>query len=296
MELRHLRYFVAVAEERGITRAAARLHVSQPPLSRQIRDLENELQAPLLDRSAKQIELTAAGKLFLKEARAVLRRMDEAVSRVKALPHGTTEEIRVGYSPSPTLELLPRVLKIFRKQHPRIRVLLLDLASDEIQTQLKTRKLDAALVVEPPLKRGSGLVFEPIKEMPIGIITASDGVLARRRSVTLGEVMRQPIVAFVHGGYPDYHHWLKGLIKHAGCRPRIVAHVDGAASLLAAVEAGQGIAFVPPAYSLSAGRRIKFVPIKPSAPPVVVGALLRRGHAPPPVEAFLSSLRLAAKV
>src|SRR5438046_10404983 len=99
MELRHLRYFVAVAEEQNVTRAAARLHVSQPPLSRQIRDLEDELSVALFDHGAKAVRLTEAGRVFLTEARAGLRRADEAVPTVKAVASGQHGELRVGHEP-----------------------------------------------------------------------------------------------------------------------------------------------------------------------------------------------------
>src|SRR5215475_8386666 len=110
MELRHLRYFVAVAEEQNVTRAAARLRVSQPPLSRQIRDLEEELGVTLFARSAKSVRLTEEGRLFLGEARAVLQRADEAVRTVRAMAGGTAGELLLGYAPSPTVEILPPLL------------------------------------------------------------------------------------------------------------------------------------------------------------------------------------------
>jgi LysR family transcriptional regulator, benzoate and cis,cis-muconate-responsive activator of ben and cat genes len=104
MQLRHLRYFIAVAEEQNVTRAAARLHVSQPPLSRQIRDLENELGISLFDRGAKAVRLTEAGRVFLVEAQAVLRRADQAVEMARAVASGQRGEIHVGYAPSLTVE------------------------------------------------------------------------------------------------------------------------------------------------------------------------------------------------
>ena len=121
MELRHLRYFVAVAEEQNVTRAAARLHVSQPPLSRQIRDLEEELGVALFNHGAKAVRLTEAGKMFLAEARAVLQRADEAVKAVKAVASGQRGEIHVGFAPSLTVEILPKALRHFQKSSPGVR-------------------------------------------------------------------------------------------------------------------------------------------------------------------------------
>src|SRR3984885_12178882 len=126
MELRHLRYFTAVGEEQNVTWAAARLHVSQPPLSRQIRDLEEELGVELFKRTAKSLELTEAGKIFLNEARAVLLRAEEAVQAVRSVAKGARGQVRVGYAPSLTVEILPRALKLFEQEHPGARVTLLD--------------------------------------------------------------------------------------------------------------------------------------------------------------------------
>src|SRR2546426_12713968 len=113
MELRHLRYFIGVAEEENVSRAALKLHVSQPALSRQIRDLEEELGFLLLERSAKSVRLTEAGRTFLAEARAVLQRTEEAVQAARAVATGS-EELHVGYAPSLTARILPATLRAFQ--------------------------------------------------------------------------------------------------------------------------------------------------------------------------------------
>src|SRR5262245_21153562 len=137
MELRHLRYFVAVAEEQNVTRAAARLHVSQPPLSRQIRDLEEELGVALFTRSARSVRLTEQGRVFLLEARAVLLRVEEAVRAVRATSGGERGELRLGYAPSPTVELLPAALGAFQQAAPKVRVILHDLSSEQLTAGLR---------------------------------------------------------------------------------------------------------------------------------------------------------------
>src|SRR6185436_7650292 len=148
MELRHLRYFVAVAEEQNVTRAAARLHVSQPPLSRQIRDLEGELGIALFEHGAKSVRLTEAGRVFLNEARAVLRRADEAVQMAKAVAQGQQGEIHVGFAPSLAVELLPRALRHFQEASPGVRVQLHDMSTREMLRGLREGKLHLALLVQ----------------------------------------------------------------------------------------------------------------------------------------------------
>src|SRR5215471_16280491 len=132
MELRHLRYFVAVAETENVTRAAHKLHVSQPGLSRQIRDLEDELGFPLLERTAKSVRLTAAGRVFLAEARAVLQRVESGVNAARAAALGANRELHVGYAPSPTARLLPLALRAFQAELPEVRVRLHDLSTEEM--------------------------------------------------------------------------------------------------------------------------------------------------------------------
>src|SRR5882757_1370217 len=158
MELRHLRYFVVVAEEQNVTRAAARLHVSQPPLSRQIRDLEEDLGVALFHHGAKAVRLTEAGRVFLSEARAVLQRADEAVQMAKAVAGGQRGEIHVGYAPSLTVEILPRALRFFQEANPGVRVQLHDLSTQEMLRGLRDRKLDVALLVRVSPKFLAGLV------------------------------------------------------------------------------------------------------------------------------------------
>lgn len=294
MELRHLRYFVAVAEAQSITRAAEQLHVSQPPLSRQIRDLEEELGAPLFERTTQDVRLTPSGHAFLKEAKAVLQRVSDAVHRFRMLAAHASGEVRVGYSPLPMVELVPRALRLLRKAAPQVRVSLLDLSSDENLTSVARRTLDLALVVRPP--RAHGLEFERLGELPIGIIVAPDHLLARRRSVTMTEALAEPLVTYIKNGYSDYHDWLRRILRPHSGRLRIAAEVDGAPSLVAAVEASQGIGFTPPTIAAAAGRRVRFLRLEPPVAPIEIGVVRRRGPQSAGAQAFIEALRAAAEI
>src|SRR6266542_467603 len=137
MELRHLRYFVAVAETENVSRAALKLHVSQPPLSRQIRDLEDELGVQLFERTGKSVNLTDAGRVFLREARMVLERTDEAVENVRAFAQTGETELHVGYSPLPGAQILPVVLRAFQQAMPDVHVRLHDWSNEQIAVGLR---------------------------------------------------------------------------------------------------------------------------------------------------------------
>src|SRR5215475_9514864 len=137
MELRHLRYFVAVAEEENVSRAALKLNVSQPALSRQIHDLEDELGFALLERTAKSVKLTEAGCTFLEEARSVIQLSQQAVRNARAVATGEHGQLRVGYAPSLTAIILPRALRAFQAEIPKARVVLLDLSTQEMLTQVR---------------------------------------------------------------------------------------------------------------------------------------------------------------
>src|SRR5207245_6460085 len=126
MELRHLRYFVGVAEMENVSRAALKLHVSQPALSAHIRDLEDELGFPLLKRTAKSVSLTEAGRAFLNEARAVLQRADEGVKKARAVATAGETDLHVGHSPTPFAEILPKTLQAFQRKMPNVHVRLMD--------------------------------------------------------------------------------------------------------------------------------------------------------------------------
>src|SRR5690242_15033311 len=150
VELRHLRYFVAVAEAENVSRASLKLHVSQPPLSRQIRDLEDELGFPLLRRTAKSVSLTQAGRTFLNEARAVLQRVEEGVKKARAVATAGETDLRVGYSPTPFARILPKTLRAFQKAMPKVRVRLHDWSNKDTLDGIRDGRLELGLITAPP--------------------------------------------------------------------------------------------------------------------------------------------------
>jgi DNA-binding transcriptional LysR family regulator len=271
MELRHLRYFVAVAEAENVSRAALKLHVSQPALSRQIRDLEDELGFLLLERSAKSVRLTEAGRVFLMEARAVLQRADDAVKAARAIATGGGE-LHVGYAPSLTARILPQTLRAFQAELPNVRVRLHDLSTEEMLAGLREGKLQIALVPRPRSAVLRGFRFEELVRDAICLAVALKHPLAGRRTVTLAEIAHEPLVSYSRKDYPDAHENLTSVFAASKSKPRIVEEHDSVSSLIAAVESGAGVAVVTQSLTCTAGPRLKLVPISPAPPALIVGA------------------------
>lgn len=270
MELRHLRYFVAVAEEENVTRAAARLNVSQPSLSRQIRDLEDEIGVELFQRTAKSLRLTEAGRVFLSEARSILFKVDAAITVVRATVGDAAGEVRIGYAPTPTGVLLPRLLQAFEKEAPGVRVRLQELSSAEMMNGLRTRKLDAALMVENADAKRKGFIFDVLHHDRAGALIPLTHPLAKRRRLRPEDLLDERLAVYSRKEYPDYHDWLRAIFGTRTKTLRIAEECDGASSLITAVHAKGLVAVVAESIRPIAGTRAAFVPVA-SAPPIRVG-------------------------
>jgi DNA-binding transcriptional LysR family regulator len=295
MELRHLRYFVAVAEAENVSRAALKLHVSQPGLSRQIRDLEDELGFPLLERSAKSVRLTDAGRTFLTEARAVLQRAEEAVSAAKAIATGANGELHVGYAPSLTARILPPTLRAFQAELAKIRVKLHDLSTEEMFAGLREGKLQIAFVVRPTAAMLRGMRFEELLRDPICVAVSPNHSLAQRRTVSIADIACEPIIAYNRKEYPDAYELLQRLFAIAKAKPGIAEEHDSVSSLIAAVEAGAGVAVATQSITCVAGVRLKLLPLTPAPESLSVGATWMKSGLTPIAKRFLECAKEAGK-
>ena len=272
MELRHLRYFIAAAEQENVSRAALKLHVSQPGISRQIHDLEEEIGFPLFERSAKSLKLTNAGRKFLDEARAVLQRADDAVKNARAVAREMNGEIHVGYAPSLTVQILPRALRAFQETFPKTRVALHDMSSEEMLTDLRSGKLQVALTAHPPRKMLRGLQFQELARYPICVALSPKHRLANSKALSLAQMSSEPLIAYSREDYPEYHDLLDEMLDGLP-KPHIAEEHDGVTSVIAAVESGRGFALVPQCVACMAGPRVKLIPLDPAPKPIPVAAL-----------------------
>src|SRR2546422_5698984 len=293
MELRHLRYFLAVGEALNFTKAAAQLRVAQPALGRQVQDLEDEIGVDLLKRSPRGVTLTAEGKLFLDEVRELLKRADESVEKVRALARGEYGELHVGYAPSPTVEILPPALAAFQKAVPRVKVFLHDFSSDELITGLQNATLQLAVMVHQPVgDETAGIQFELLRTYPLCVAMTATHPFARLKSVSLEKLAAEPLVGFRRKDYPEFNRILDRIFASIRAKPRIAVECDSASSLITEVEAGRGIALASPSFKLVAGNRLLYRPLTGTTEVGTVGiARATKGDVTPAGEKFCEILR-----
>jgi DNA-binding transcriptional LysR family regulator len=296
MELRHLRYFQAVAEALSFTKAAARLRIAQPALSRQVQDLEEELGVDLVKRSPRGLTLTAEGKLFLEEARELLKRADDSVKKVRALARGEYGELHIGYSPTPTIEILPPALAAFQKAVPGVQVLLHDMSSDEIMDALRNSSIQLAVTPRESGGHMTDIEFESLRTYPIGVALPAGHSLARLKSIPLQKIAAEPLITLNHKEYPGAYSFLEQLFRPLGVRPRIALEVDSGSSLVAAIESQRGIGLAIPVLKLVTGRRLVYRPLAGATETLAVGiARAKNGDLTPAGERFCEILRKLAK-
>jgi DNA-binding transcriptional LysR family regulator len=287
MELRHLRYFVAAAEEENISRAASKLHVSQPGISHQIHDLEDEIGFLLFDRRGKSVRLTVAGRIFFREARDILQRTADAVKKARSCV-ATLAEINVGYAPSGTAEILPRTLRAFMRTVPAVRVTLHDLSANEMLPLLLQKKLDIALTL-PSHKLPRELNMKELARYEPCVVVGRRHPLAKLKSVSLNQIASEPVAALNRKNYPHHHKHLGKLFATIGRKARISSEHDSGTSLMAAVEAGHEFTILPSSVRGAAGRGLKLLELRPSLPPWSIVVLWRKDAETEPVRAFIAA-------
>ena len=295
MELRHLRYFVAVAEMENVSRAALKLHVSQPALSRQIRDLEDEIGFSLLERTAKSVRLTDAGRAFLDNARALLQNADDAVTKARAVASAEPTELHVGYSPTPTAEILPKILRAFQAAMPNVHVRLHDWSNKDILEGIRDGRLQLGLIV-PPTKTSAlqDVRYEELFHERVCVAVAPQHPFARRRAIPITEVAAEPLIGLTREDYPNYYDYLSIIFSKVKQKPRVVEEHDSFSGIISAVEAGTGVAVGCEVLGHSFGNRVKFLHITPEPKPISVGIVGTKGRLSPAAEKFWQCAKEAA--
>jgi DNA-binding transcriptional LysR family regulator len=262
-ELRLLRYFIAVAEELHFGRAAARLQIAQPSLSRAIRDLEGTLGTALFTRTKRSVRLTDAGHALLALGPRALAEVERAFEHASSVGRGEVGELRLGFLPSAALELVPAVVRASRETHPGVRLRLLELLDEPQLEALRAGRVDVGLLRTP---RPSGeLAFEPLLDERLSLVVAPDHRLANRSRVRYADLRDEGLVIWPRVEAAETYDAIIEACRRAGFSPRVVQEASSPHTILGLVAAGIGVAVATTAYRAHTGTDVVFIPIADSA-------------------------------
>ncbi|GIZ52018.1 LysR substrate-binding domain-containing protein [Noviherbaspirillum aridicola] len=296
IELRQLRYFVAVAEENHFGRAAARLHMTQPPLSQTIQALEAELGAPLFERTRRSVALTAAGEALLPEARRILQQAAGLPDLARRAAAGESGTLTLSFVSTADYSLLPPLLREFRERYPQVRIELREATSDVQVDDLMHGRIDAGLLI-PPLdeKAGAELDYLTVLSEPLVLATPQGlkGLKGMKgsRAAGLQAVAGLPLIIFPRRIAPALHDAILGCFRDAGLAPRIGQEAIQMQTIVGLVSAGMGIALVPQSVSNLQRPGVEYHPLADAGAMVDTGLAWRRDNDSPVLRTFLELLR-----
>lgn len=288
MELRHLRYFIAVAEELHFGRAAEALGISQPPLSQQIQALEEEIGARLLERTNRRVALTEAGRLFLDEARQVLARVDRAVLLARRAHQGELGELRIGFTASaPFTSTIPRSIHAFRQAYPEVHLDLQEMSSRQVVEALQEERLHVGVIRSFALP--DSLEAVELFSEPLVAILRADHPLAAESvdGLAMAALAEEPFVFFPRSYGTGLYDQLQALARQAGFTPRIAQEAGEAMTIIGLVAAGLGVSMLPGSFRRT---RVDGVVYRTLVDPGASSSVLlvrRRGERAPAALAFI---------
>jgi len=299
MELRHLRHFVAVAEEGHITRAAERLGMQQPPLSQRIKAIETELDVQLFRRKARGVELTEAGRVFLDRARATLAQYDGAFEATRSAARGEQGSLCVGVMPTaPFHPFVPFVIRAFRVAFPQVSLTLDECLRKEALERLRNDQMDVAFL-RAPLAEPQSLVVNPLLVEPMVVALPSDHALARRDrrgALSLKDLAGETFIIYARQLGPAFYEATMAACLKAGFSPRLGQEAPRITSALSLVAVGLGISLVPACMQRMTMDGIAYRPLKgTSQPKAVLNLASRRGEPSPVVRNFVMLVRRTAR-
>jgi DNA-binding transcriptional LysR family regulator len=276
MELRHLRYFIAVAEELNLTRAAQRLFIAQPPLTRQIKQLEEELEVQLFIRKARGLELTQGGLYFLQQARTIMERLDASIEGTRQIAQLRKTVFAIGFVPSVFYGQLPFMVRRLRR-NKNLEIVLHELKTQEQVEALKSGKIDIGfgrVHIEDPDVEQEVLFNEPL----IAALPASHPLI--RQSPTMAELAEVPMVAFPAGSGPNFADIAQGLFHRRGLKVQVIQQVNDLQTALSLVASEMGFALVPEQVHKLKREGVEFVPVGDEKLTIPVIASRRRDENP----------------
>lgn len=291
MELRHLKYFVAVAEELSFTRAAQRLHVSQPPLSHQIRLLEEELDLALLIRDKRSVQLTDAGKVFLEEARATLLHSMRAKELAKRAASGYAGTLKIGFVPTADVLVIPKVYRVYSDAYPAVHLELFSMNDLRQREALLEGAISVGVTTMPTVDASA--TFEKFFEEEMVVALPSTHPLAREEAVDLADLAHEPYIIVDRRVAVTMHDHIIFICQKAGFSPKVVQQVDHVQFMLSLIASSVGLSLLPKRITMLPRQGVTFRPIVPPAPKVSLGLIYQLDNRPAIVDGFLDVVRVA---
>jgi DNA-binding transcriptional LysR family regulator len=285
MELRHLRYFVAVAEKLHFTKAAEQLHISQPPLSQQIQNLEEELGVKLFERGKRSIHLTDAGIFFLKEAKQILLHVEQAAETTRRVDRGETGRLAVGFVGSLVHTFLPKVFRLFRERFPHVELVIYELNSGEQIKALFDKRIDIGFLY--PSFRDERLQFHTIIRAPIILAIPEEHPLSRHRKINVKELSQEFFIAFTRASEPVGRDILISICHSTGFSPKIAQEASQIQTVLGIVASGFGICFLPDHIKNIKRAGVLYKSLSGSPPKVDLAVAWKNDNHSPLIESFV---------
>jgi DNA-binding transcriptional LysR family regulator len=290
IELRHLRYFVAVAEELHFGRAAQRLHISQPPLSMQILALERAVGTQLLNRTQRRVNLTEAGKHFLDESRQILARVETASSDARRAERGELGQLAVGFVTIADYNVLPPVLRQFRELYPAVRLTLKESTTDAQLADLNAGRIDVGFLL-PPVTDDS-LHIEPVLREPLlAALPARHPLALRVGPISLSELAISPFILFPRAMAPGLYDAIVTFCRGAGFSPRVDQEAIQMQTIVSLVSAEMGVALIPASMENLQRTGVTYKPLRETSPQVETALAWRKSDTLPALSLFLDTAR-----
>ncbi|BAU09596.1 LysR family transcriptional regulator [Leptolyngbya sp. NIES-3755] len=290
MELRHLRYFVAVAEELHFNRAAERLHIAQPPLSQQIKHLETELGVELFHRRTKrQVQLTEAGQVLLQAAYRILAQLDQAVYDTQQVGKGETGTLSIGFTSSVVYDVLPAILYQFRQRFPRVDLVLQELTTTQQEDALYNHRIEVGFC-HPPLK-DNRLQLEYILQESLVVALPETHPLADEATISLRSLANESFILFPRSLGPGLYDQIISFCEQADFRPKVMQEAIQMQTIIGLISAEMGIALVPASLQNLQRVGVVYKPLQPATPQVETAMVWRSEATSSVLREFLKVVR-----
>jgi DNA-binding transcriptional LysR family regulator len=290
MDLRRLRYFVAAAEELSFNRAARRLRIAQPPLSNQIKHLEEELGVRLFERTSRGVRMTEAGEALLEEARRIFVQVDQTVNLVRRVGYGTVGRLTLGFVPSASNEVLPPILHTFRDRYPDVELFLREMRPDRVVQRLHDKQIDVGFLYLP--LDDASLNIECVSREPLVLALAESHPLASRSRVELQALAEEPFILPARYPMPGLYGQVTEVCRQAGFVPKAVQKdVWLMQTIVGLVAGGIGVALVPASLRNFHRKGVVYKSVYGISPTVELGVVWRRDDPGVVLNSFLQAVR-----